>query len=281
MIDLRIGGVPEHFNYPWYLTLKDKKYHEVGINLRWKDFDGGTGAMIEALNNQQIDLAVVLTEGIVKSIAEGAPLKIIQVYVSSPLVWGVHVAANTPYARADQLKGHMAAISRYGSGSHLMSYVYGQNNNWNTQTDLKFEEVGDLQGGLNSLTHGSSDYFLWEKFTTKPFVDKGVLRCMDTCPTPWPCFVIAVHQDFLKNHPSEIEAITTIINAQTKSFKQLPLLVEQLAKRYGQNPEDLKLWLAQTQWSQDIMTAEEIDLVQEELLKLKLIKQKCPSVDFF
>jgi len=78
MIDLRIGGVPEHFNYPWYLTLKDKKYHEVGINLRWKDFDGGTGAMIEALNNQQIDLAVVLTEGIVKSIAEGAPLKIIK-----------------------------------------------------------------------------------------------------------------------------------------------------------------------------------------------------------
>ena len=281
MIDLRIGGVPEHFNYPWYLTLKDKKYNEVGINLRWKDFDGGTGAMIEALNNQQIDLAVVLTEGIVKSIAEGAPLKIIQVYVSSPLVWGVHVSANTPYARADQLKGHMAAISRYGSGSHLMSYVYGQNNNWNTQTYLKFEEVGDLQGCLNSLTHGSSDYFLWEKFTTKPFVDKGVLRCMDTCPTPWPCFVIAVHQDFLKNHPSEIEAITTIINAQTKSFKQLPLLVEQLAKRYCQNPEDLKLWLAQTQWSQDIMTAEEIDLVQEELLKLKLIKQKCPSVDFF
>ena len=69
MIDLRIGGVPEHFNYPWYLTLKAKKHQQSGINLRWIDFDGGTGAMIEGLTNKTIDLGVVLTEGVVKAIA--------------------------------------------------------------------------------------------------------------------------------------------------------------------------------------------------------------------
>ena len=26
MTDLKVGGVPEHFNYPWYLTLKNKEY---------------------------------------------------------------------------------------------------------------------------------------------------------------------------------------------------------------------------------------------------------------
>ena len=51
MLDLRIGGVPEHFNYPWYLTLKNKEYTQQGINLRWKDFPGGTGDMCKALRS--------------------------------------------------------------------------------------------------------------------------------------------------------------------------------------------------------------------------------------
>jgi len=38
-----IGGVPEHFNFPWYLALRDKKFQDRNINLRWKDFPGGTG----------------------------------------------------------------------------------------------------------------------------------------------------------------------------------------------------------------------------------------------
>ncbi len=38
MKNFTIGGVPEHFNLPWYFTLRDKKYTAQGINLRWKDF---------------------------------------------------------------------------------------------------------------------------------------------------------------------------------------------------------------------------------------------------
>ena len=33
MINLKVGGVPEHFNYPWYHTLKNKEYTNEGINL--------------------------------------------------------------------------------------------------------------------------------------------------------------------------------------------------------------------------------------------------------
>ena len=38
MKNFKIGGVPEHFNLPWYLTLKNKEYQEKNINLRWKDY---------------------------------------------------------------------------------------------------------------------------------------------------------------------------------------------------------------------------------------------------
>lgn len=123
---VRIGGVPEHFNLAWYLTLKNSEYKKEGINLRWKDYFGGTGQMCKALRDNEIDLAVILTEGIVKDIIAGNKCKIVQVFVESPLIWGIHVAHNSAFQSIDDLKSKKAAISRYGSGSHLMAYINAQ-----------------------------------------------------------------------------------------------------------------------------------------------------------
>jgi sulfonate transport system substrate-binding protein len=120
MKKVNIGGVPEHFNLAWYLTLKDGEYKEEGINLRWKDYHGGTGQMCKALRNKEIDIAVILTEGIIKDIIDGNNCKIVQVFVQSPLIWGIHVKAKSSFHSIADLKGTRAAISRYGSGSHLM-----------------------------------------------------------------------------------------------------------------------------------------------------------------
>lgn len=274
MQNLIIGGVPEHFNLSWYLTLKAKSYQEKGINLRWKDYAGGTGEMNNALRNKEIDLAVILTEGIVRDIIQGNPSKIVQVFVKSPLIWGVHVAANSVYQNTAQLKGKKAAISRYGSGSHLMAYIHAQNQNWNTTTDLKFEVVEDLEGALLSLPEGKSDYFLWEKFTTKPFVDNGTFRHLDNCPTPWPCFVIAVRNEILENNPEDIKTILDIINASTRGFKQIPDIAQTIATRYGQQINDVEEWLSLTEWSQEQLAEKELDKIQQQLFNLDLIGKK-------
>jgi hypothetical protein len=68
----------------------------------------------------------------------------------------------------DELKEKRAAISSYGSGSHLMTYIHAKSLGWDLEKDLKFELVNDLEGELSSKPKGESDYFLWEKFTTKP-----------------------------------------------------------------------------------------------------------------
>ncbi len=88
MKNLIIGGVPEHFNLPWYIALRDKKFTEKGINLRWKDYAGGTGEMNRALREKEIDMAVILTEGMVRDIINGNESKIVQVFVKSPLLVG-------------------------------------------------------------------------------------------------------------------------------------------------------------------------------------------------
>ena len=273
MKKIKIGGVPEHFNLAWYLTLKERAYEQKGINLRWKDYPGGTGDMCKALRNKKIDIAVILTEGIIKDIIDGNPSKIVQTYVQSPLIWGIHVAADSDYETISDLEGTDAAISRYGSGSHLMAYVNAENNDWNTET-LGFEVVNNLEGAIHGLNKGKGDYFMWEHFTTKPLVDQGIFRRVGDCPTPWPCFVIAVRNEVLENDEETVKTILEIINEMTVKFKDIPNIDEEIATFYDQQLEDVQKWLSLTEWSQTLIDEDTIKKVQDKLLDLDIIPEK-------
>lgn len=276
MKQFKIGGVPEHFNLPWYLTLKNKEYHDVDINLRWTDYYGGTGQMCKALREGEIDMAVILTEGIIRDIINGNPSKIVQVFVKSPLIWGIHTAKNSGYNNISDLKGTKAAISRYGSGSHLMAYVNAEKQGWDTEKDLDFEVIKNLEGALNGLPEGKGDYFMWEKFTTKPYVDNGPFNIVGECPTPWPCFVIAVRNEVLENDPDAVSKILDIINATTKEFKEIPSIDQMISNRYDQNIEDVQEWLSLTEWSQEQLSEAEVARVQKKLKQLQLIDEIKP-----
>ncbi|MEO5789915.1 MAG: substrate-binding domain-containing protein [Gelidibacter sp.] len=274
MITVKIGGVPEHFNLAWYLTLKDGQYKQEGINLRWEDYPGGTGAMSEALRTGAIDMAVILTEGIVKDIAEGNPSKIVQTFVETPLIWGIHVAAGSDFKSVEDLKGKRCAISRYGSGSHLMAYINAENHGWDLETDLKFEVVQDLDGAVKALSNGDADYFMWEKFMTKPIVDSGVFRRIANCPTPWPCFVIAVRNEFLEVNESVVKAILEVINNTTVDFKEIPSIDRMIANRYDLQLEDVQEWLTLTEWSQSNLDEATVKKVQQKLMKLDILSEQ-------
>ncbi len=277
MKNLKIGGVPEHFNLPWYLTLRNKEYTDEGINLRWKDYSGGTGQMCKALRDKEIDMAVILTEGIVRDIINGNECKIVQVFVESPLIWGIHVANNSDYKKIKDLRGTKAAISRYGSGSHLMAYVNAESNGWDAEKDLDFEVINNLEGAIESLPKGEGDYFMWEKFMTKPQVDNGTFRLVGECPTPWPCFVITVRNEVLEEDAESVQKIIEIINTTTTDFKNIPSIDQMIANRYSQKLEDVQEWLSLTEWSQKQLSIEQVNLVQNQLLKLSLILKKVPA----
>lgn len=272
MKKVNIIGVPEHFNFPWQLAIEEGAFEARGINLEWKDIPEGTGKMAQMLKDGEADLAIILTEGIVKSISEGNPTKIVQEFIASPLLWGIHVAQGSTYTRLENLKGKTAAISRYGSGSHLMAYVNGRNLGWNTEA-LKFKVVDTLEGAINALGDGTADYFMWERFTTKPLVDKKIFRRITDCPTPWPCFVVAATDGFIAKNPGALGHILEVINVYTEDFKGIPSIDKTIANTYGQQLEDIKLWLSLTQWSQEKLDKATLDSVQNTLLDLKLIAQ--------
>ncbi|WP_338378653.1 substrate-binding domain-containing protein [uncultured Flavobacterium sp.] len=273
MKTIKIAGVPEHFNLPWHMCIENGEFEEVGINLEWTDVPEGTGKMCQMLRDGETDIAVILTEGIVKDINAGNDSKIVQVYVQSPLIWGIHVDAKSKYNELADLKNKKPAISRMGSGSHLMSIVNANNQNWDTST-LQFEIVNTIDGAVEALLTGKADYFMWERFMTKPLVDNGTFRRIADCPTPWPCFVIAVRNEVLKKHPNTIAQILEIINMTTEEFKMIPSIDRTLASKYKQKLEDIEEWLALTQWSQKNLDEKMLNKIQNQLFELKIIEKK-------
>lgn len=273
MKTIKIAGVPEHFNLPWHLCIENGEFDSVGIDLQWTDVPEGTGKMCQMLRNGETDIAVILTEGIVKDINAGNPTKIVQVYVESPLIWGIHVDANSRYKSLSDLEKAKVAISRYGSGSQLMAYVNADNQGWKTD-EIEFEVVNTIDGAVEALTSGKADYFMWERFMTKPLVDKGVFRKIADCPTPWPCFVIAVRNEFLEKNIGSIELILEIINNTTREFKDIPSIDRTLASRYHQKIEDIQEWLRLTKWSQKPLEEKMLNKIQNQLFDLKIIDKK-------
>ncbi|MGB3774698.1 MAG: substrate-binding domain-containing protein [Leeuwenhoekiella sp.] len=276
---IRLGGVPEHFNMPVHLAIEKGLFGEKGLRVDWVEFPDGTGAMNKALRSGKIDMAIILTEGIIRDIANGNPSKIIQNYVSSPLRWGVHVDAKSSFDTIDSLEGKRVAISRMGSGSHVMAYVQAHEKKWNT-TDLELIEIGTVDKAIEALANNSADYFMWEHFTTKPLVDKGIFKHLGDFPTPWSSFVIAATDDFIEAHTPDISNFLKVLNAVTIQFKKIESIDKSIAENYGQKLVDVQKWLSITTWSQEQISEEELKIVQERLLELKMIDHHNEN-DFF
>jgi len=273
MNKIKIAGVPEHFNLPWHICFENGDFENGGINLKWTDVPEGTGKMCQMLRDRETDIAVILSEGIVRDINAGNPSKIVQVYVESPLIWGIHVAKNSKFNRISDLENKKVAISRYGSGSQLMAYINANNQNWDTKK-LEFEIVNTIDGAVEALSNGTADYFMWEHFMTKPLVDRGIFRRVGDCPTPWPCFVIAVREEVLQNQSNIISKILKIINKKTRDFKEMPNIDKILASKYQQEIEDIQKWLRLTEWSQKPLSEKMFDKIQNQLFDLKIIDKK-------
>jgi len=245
---LRIGGVPEHFNLPIHLANEQGQFQGRGIEIEWTTFKGGTGQMTKALRNDEVDLCILLTEGIIADMVNGNPSKIISNYVTTPLTWGIHTGINNPIQSYQEIFDKKYAISRFGSGSHLMAIVDA--NSKSHQLDKEqFQVIKNLDGALESLTNLESDIFYWEKFTTKPYVDKGVLKRVGEYVTPWSCFVIAATDKILDEQPNNVIRLLRTIHDSCDTFMQDPNAIKTVSNRYHQKMEDVERWYHSTEWA--------------------------------
>jgi ABC-type nitrate/sulfonate/bicarbonate transport system substrate-binding protein len=247
-MNFKIGGVPEHFNFPWRLALEERAFDDLGLALHWSDMSGGTGQMIKGLETGTLDIAVLLTEGITRAILQGTKAKIMDVYVTSPLQWGIHAPLHSEPSILHSETPPKFAVSRYGSGSHLMAYVLGKEKHWATD-GISFNVVGDVYGGIWALENHEADLFLWEKYTTQPFVDKGSCQRLGQVDTPWPCFVIACREEIYSQHRVLLEDMMRVVKKYAQRVKESPNSSETLAWRYHLKPTEVAQWLKETEWN--------------------------------
>ena len=90
---ITVGGVASHFNAPWHYAISHGAFRTAGLEVLWKDCQGGTSAMTQALLKGTLDMAVLSTDGAIAEIALGAEFKIVAPFVTSPLRYGVCVGA--------------------------------------------------------------------------------------------------------------------------------------------------------------------------------------------
>ena len=273
---IRIGGVPEHFNLPWRLAIEEGFFSARGIDLHWTDYPGGTGAMNKALRDGELDLATILTEGIVADICNGNPSKLLKIHVQTPLNWGIFVNSESAFQSVDDLKAARFAVSRMGSGSHLMAYVNALQLNWNP-ADLSMVILNNLDGMRGGLRNGEADAFMWEKVMTQPYVDSGELRRAGLCPTPWPGFVLVARNEVIDNQPETLQRICDGFNEFVSTFKSRPNLDQTIAQRYGLPLADVQQWLADTEWStNNAVHSDMLQYVLETLVQAGTLTQTLP-----
>ena len=276
-VNLRIAGVPEHFNLPWLLALERHAFVRAGIKLIWNTVPEGTGRMCAMLRNGEVDLAVLVTEGAVRDILRGNPSRIIASYVDSSLTWGVHVGANTSIQTAADLKQVPFAISRLNSGSHLAAMAYAQAQGW-TPKENDLVVVNDLKGAEERLKGKEPIAFLWEKYTTKHLVDAGTFRRVDEYRSPWPSFVIVATETVLDEHPKEVQRLLKVIRDQVAGLMQKKTAPEMIAQRYKMSVDDAKEWFAGVKWNTDgVVDKAALKRVTETLFSAGMLPEKPSS----
>ncbi|OYU96285.1 MAG: ABC transporter substrate-binding protein [Bacteroidetes bacterium B1(2017)] len=256
---VRVGGVPEHFNLAWHLANENGLFSQEGIEINWQDVPGGTGAMCKALRENELDIAITLTEGIVADIMAGNPSKIIQFYVNSPLRWGIYTGVNSGIKSLDEIASKKYAISRYRSGSHLMAFVNARNLGQTIDEEKDFVLVGNMEGARKALANNDAQVFMWEKYMTKPLVDAGEFRFLGECKTPWPCFAVVATDSFIEENSQLLGKVIEVMNKSCYELKFKELEATQMvAWRYQLKLADAKQWFSELEYAY----SEEIDEIQ-------------------
>lgn len=247
---IKIGGVTEHFNLPWNLAVEQNKFAEHGINLQWEFFPGGTGVMTAALKNGELDLAILLTEGFISAASDGLQAKIVKEYITSPLGWGIFTGAKSQFYSIYSRLPKKYAVSKFGSGSHLMAMIHAEQRGEKIKPE-DLIEVRSMDGAAESLSKNESQIFYWEKYTTKPFVENGVMRMIGEFSAPWSGFLIVASDIALTKKEKYIQQVLSIINDTSAAFTQSSNSVNVLMERFNMSQEDATAWLQATVWSSD------------------------------
>ncbi|AFR97470.1 hypothetical protein J008_05401 [Cryptococcus neoformans] len=262
---LRVGWHREHFLSPLLQFVEKDK----GETVELIECPGGTGEMQVKLKNGEIDLCIALTDALIAGLANGqTSYKIVGRYIASPLRWAIITGKDSQYNSVNDLKGTTFGISRLGSGSQVMASVLSLQQKWSEEEQPKFKVNGQFKPLRDSVNSGETSVFLWEWFTTKPYVDSGEVRFIGSVYTPWPCWHIAaspsVPSSTIKTFLASLQPYVQHFNSPEARASED---IEFVHNFFGHKKEDVAEWLQSVKWEQRLAEVKK-DVVKETLAVL-------------
>ncbi|GAA5856923.1 hypothetical protein JCM8547_008467 [Rhodosporidiobolus lusitaniae] len=270
---LRIAYIPEHFASPLLqLAVRDDTIELVPC-------PSGTGQVMTAFKSGEIDVAIALTESLIAGVAkQTAEFKLVGTYVTSPLNWAVIVGKDSKYHKLEDLRGEKIGISRIGSGSQVMaSYMYLREN-WVDEDGkvepIQFEVLDSFKNLRDGVNDGRAAAFLWEHFTTKPFLNE--VRFIGSVPTPWESWsivatpsVTAPSSPLLPILQSFLTNLTTSVHSFDASEARAKESKEFVMKQFGYPEDDVKAWLDQVSYPKGDVKEVSKEMVEKTLKTLE------------
>ncbi|BGO95950.1 hypothetical protein NBRC10512_005466 [Rhodotorula toruloides] len=270
---LRIAFVPEHFASPLLqLAAKDESIELVPC-------PSGTGQIMAAIKANEVDVAIALTESLIAGIAKKtAEFKLVGTYVTSPLNWAVIVGKDSKYQSLGYLRGEKIGISRIGSGSQVMASYMALREGWTDKDGnvepIQFEVLDTFKNLRDGVNDGRAAAFMWEHFTTKPYLNE--VRFIGNVPTPWHSWVVvatpsttssssplrSLLESFLSNLTSSIHSFDAA-DARASSSKEF------IKGHFGYPDEDVKAWLEQVSYPKGEVREVDKSMVEKTLRTLE------------
>ncbi|KAK9460729.1 uncharacterized protein V1516DRAFT_434567 [Lipomyces oligophaga] len=252
----KVGYVPEHFSTPLAFAEQQGYYAAAKVQPEYIPYVSGTGHMIEALRNKDIDVAVGLTEGFVAGLGKGQDwFKIVGTYVKSPLCWAISTGINrTDVTSIDDLRGGKIGISRIGSGSYVMPFVLAKERGWTEP--FKFEVLTNFKNLRDGVNDKRADAFMWELFTSKRYYDTKEIKYVDRIYTPWPSWTITAHVDLIAKETPETDTLARwlkAVNLGVEYFEQNPdEAVAYISQNLDYTAEDAEAWLKTVEFVRNV-----------------------------
>ena len=284
----------EHFSTPLHFARTHYKLSSTLI-----PFPSGTGHMITALQSNEIDIAIGLTEGWVAGLGKAAAeqkdagYKMVGTYVETPLCWAISTGAKREdVTDVGMLKGRKMGVSRIGryafeecpdhvysgpadlrfSGSYVMGFVLADTRNWLSPSErttpfniIPLQTFSALRIAVND---SSADFFMWEHFTTKRYYTNGSLKRIGEIYTPWPSWHIVAAPQVLQEQ-IQLEEFMEKLNLGIEYFNNnKEEAVKYISTELDYEKEDAEEWLGTVRFAGDVRGVREKVIVETaEVLK--------------
>lgn len=167
-----------------------------------------------------------------------------------------------------------------------MAYVLADQREWLKKGEQPFEFTvrNDFKSMRDAVNDGSSDYFMWETFTTKPYHDSGEIKRIGQITPPWPAFMFAAHTELLADKQQEdLTKVLKAIQKATKVFmdQKEDESVKRVMDILKYPEEDVRRWFKTVHYAEDTrqVSRSAIKVTLSTLLNAGVVSEPTKSIE--